>query len=105
MSLNIKSNYKDDSDSWVVELSGELDVSCANDLKDEFDKNIGERFSNVKVDMSNLQYIDSTGIGVIVGAMKKLRSGNKDIIIIEAKDNVKKIFKITGLDQIIRMEG
>lgn len=105
MSLNIKSNYKDDSDSWIVELAGELDVSCANDLKDELESNIEEKFSDVKVDMSNLQYIDSTGIGVIVGAMKKLRSGKKDITIVEAKENVKKIFKITGLDQIIRMEG
>ena len=105
MSLNIKSNYKDDSDSWIVELSGELDVSCANDLKNELESNIEDRFSDVKVDMSDLHYIDSTGIGVIVGAMKKLRSGKKDITILEAKENVKKIFKITGLDQIIRMEG
>ena len=105
MSLNINSKYRDDSNRWVVELSGELDVSCADDLKKELDSNIEKKFSDVKVDMSNLQYIDSTGIGVIVGAMKKLKSGDKDITILEAKDNVKKIFKITGLDQIIRMEG
>ncbi|MEG0250934.1 MAG: STAS domain-containing protein [Peptostreptococcus sp.] len=105
MSLNINSDYKNDSNSWIVEISGELDVSCADDLKKELDGNIDNKFSNVKIDMSDLQYIDSTGIGVIVGAMKKLRKGKKDISILNAKDNVKKIFKITGLDQIIRMEG
>lgn len=105
MSLDINSKYKEDSDNWVVELAGELDVSCADDLKKELDSNIEKKFSDVKVDMSKLQYIDSTGIGVIVGAMKKLKGGQKNITILEAKDNVRKIFKITGLDQIIRMEG
>ena len=55
--------------------------------------------------MSKLSYIDSTGVGVIVGIMKNLRSNGKDIKIINAKDNVRKIFSITGLDQIIKMEG
>ncbi len=105
MSLNINSNYKDDSDSWTVELSGELDVSCADRLKKELDDNIEKSFSDIKFDMSNLQYIDSTGIGIIVGTMKKLKSRDKNITILKAKDNVRKIFKITGLDQIIHMEG
>ncbi len=55
--------------------------------------------------MTDLEYIDSTGIGVLVGLMKKLRTDGKDIKISNAKDNVKRIFKITGLDQIINMEG
>ena len=55
--------------------------------------------------MSKLKYIDSTGVGVIVGIMKNLRSKGKDIKILNARDNVKKIFNITGLDQIIKMEG
>lgn len=105
MSLNIKSNYGNDSKEWVVSLKGELDLSYANDLKAELYKAVDKNFSDVVIDMSNLEYIDSTGIGVLVGLMKKLRTGGKDIKISNAKDNVKKIFKITGLDQIISMEG
>ena len=95
MSLNIKSNYENDSNEWVVALNGELDISCANKLKEELYKAVDEKF----------EYIDSTGIGVLVGLMKKLRTDGKDIKISKAKDNVKRIFKITGLDQIISMEG
>ncbi len=105
MSLSINSKYKEENESWIVELAGELDVSCADRLKEELDGNIEDKFSDVKFDMSKLEYIDSTGIGVIVGTMKKLKVENKNISIYKAKDNVKKIFKITGLDQIIRMEG
>ena len=38
MSLNIKSNYENDSNEWVVALNGELDISCANKLKEELYK-------------------------------------------------------------------
>lgn len=105
MSVDLVSNYKEESESWIVELSGELDVSCADKLKSLVNDNIEEKFSNIVLDMKNLSYIDSTGIGIIVGIMKRLREDGKDISLLNAKDNVKKIFKITGLDQIINMEG
>jgi len=105
MSLNIKSNYENDSNEWLVVLKGELDLACANNLKEELYKAVEEKFADVVIDMTDLEYIDSTGIGVLVGLMKKLRTDGKDIKISNAKDNVKRIFKITGLDQIINMEG
>lgn len=105
MSLNIKSNYENNSNEWVFSLNGELDLSTANKLKDDLYKSVEEKLSDVVIDMTNLEYIDSTGIGVLVGLMKKLRTQGKDIKISNAKDNVKRIFKITGIDQIISMEG
>nr|WP_314276470.1 STAS domain-containing protein [uncultured Peptostreptococcus sp.] len=105
MSLNIKSNYENNSNEWVFSLNGELDLSTANKLKDNLYKSVEEKLSDVVIDMTNLEYIDSTGIGVLVGLMKKLRTQGKDIKISNAKDNVKRIFKITGIDQIISMEG
>ena len=86
-------------------MSGLLDLACANNLKEELYKAVEEKFADVVIDMTDLEYIDSTGIGVLVGLMKKLRTDGKDIKISNAKDNVKRIFKITGLDQIINMEG
>ena len=105
MSLNIKSNYENNSNEWIFSLNGELDLSTANKLKDNLYKSVEEKLSDVVIDMTNLEYIDSTGIGVLVGLMKKLRTQGKDIKISNAKDNVKRIFKITGIDQIISMEG
>lgn len=105
MSLNIKSNYENNSNEWIFSLNGELDLSTANKLKDDLYKSIEEKLSDVVIDMTSLEYIDSTGIGVLVGLMKKLRTQGKDIKISNAKDNVKRIFKITGIDQIISMEG
>lgn len=105
MSLGINSTYENEQKVWNVGISGELDLSCSEELKTKLDSNIEENLSDINIDMSKLKYIDSTGVGVIVGVMKNLRSKGKDIKILNARDNVKKIFNITGLDQIIKMEG
>lgn len=105
MSISIFSNYSDNIDSWVVNISGELDVSCAENLKRELNEKIDEKISDVVLDMSDLQYIDSTGVGIIVGIMKRLKAEDKKISIKNPKSNVKKIFSITGLDQLISLEG
>lgn len=105
MSLGINSTYVNEQQVWNVGLVGELDISCSEELKSKLKGNLEEKLSDINIDMSKLRYIDSTGVGVIVGIMKNLRSNGKDIKIINAKDNVRKIFSITGLDQIIKMEG
>lgn len=105
MSLEVKSKFENDNNNWLFEVSGELDISCSEYLKDEINKKLDEKYTDIKFDMSNLSYIDSTGIGILVGIMKKLKENEKNIFIVKAKDNVKKIFGITGLDKIISMEG
>lgn len=60
---------------------------------------------DVKIDFTNLEYIDSTGLGALIGVLKRLKVNEKDIYIINARKNVKKIFTITGLDKIFKVEG
>ena len=59
----------------------------------------------MKINLENLDYIDSTGLGVMIGVLKKIKMDNKEIYIINPKSNVKKIFNITGLDKIFKVEG
>ena len=59
----------------------------------------------MKINLENLDYIDSTGLGVMIGVLKKLKIDNKEIYILNPKNKVKKIFTITGLDKIFKMEG
>lgn len=103
MSINI--NSKLDNNFWNVSIEGELDVSSADKLKDQLHKIVDEKMLDVKIDLTNLEYIDSTGLGVIIGVLKKLRVNEKEIYILNPRSNVKKIFTITGLDKIFKMEG
>ena len=105
MSINIKSNLDNENNFWGVSLEGELDISTADKLKEHLYKLADESIIDIKIDLSNLDYIDSTGLGVMIGVLKKLKSEDKEIYILNPKSNVKKIFTITGLDKIFKVEG
>lgn len=104
MAIDVDVKYDDGKSKWDVSISGELDYSNTDDLKSLLYKKIDENCQDVVVDLSDLSYIDSSGLGVMVGVLKKLRLCDKKLTIARPKDNVAKIFKITGLDKIINME-
>lgn len=105
MSININLKKDLEVDFWDVSVDGELDVSTAEEFKEYLHKLIDESIKNVRFDLSDLNYIDSTGLGVMIGILKRIKLENKDIYIKSPRDNVKKIFSITGLDKIFKMEG
>ena len=61
----------------------------------------GEGFNQVIIDLSELDFMDSTGIGVMLGRYKKLKSKNKPIFICNPSTHAEKIFKMTGLYEIM----
>lgn len=105
MSININSNFNSEDNTWIVNVGGELDVSTADKLKEQLHKLVDEKMINMRIDLKDLEYIDSTGLGVMIGVLKKLRVNDKEIYIANARNNVKKIFNITGLDKIFKVEG
>ncbi|MGL4912611.1 MAG: STAS domain-containing protein [Romboutsia sp.] len=105
MSININSKLDSKNNFWDISLEGELDVSTADKLKEYLHKLAEEEIVDMKINLTNLDYIDSTGLGVMIGVLKKLKIEDKEIYIINPKNNVKKIFNITGLDKIFKVEG
>ncbi|SHH30293.1 STAS domain-containing protein [Tepidibacter thalassicus] len=105
MSLVINKNFNNDKNVWNIELKGEIDIYTANELKKVLIEVVSINPQDIILNASELEYIDSTGLGVLIGVLKRLRQQGKDIHIIEAKKNVKKLFNITGLDKIFKVEG
>lgn len=105
MSININSKLDNQNDFWDIALEGELDVSTADKLKEHLHKLAEEQIVDMKINLTNLDYIDSTGLGVMIGVLKKLKIEEKEIYILNPKSNVRKIFTITGLDKIFKVEG
>ena len=105
MSMNIDSKLNNENGFWDVSLQGELDVSTADKVKAHLHNLADEKILDMKINLENLDYIDSTGLGAMIGVLKKLKTDNKEIYIINPKSNVKKIFTITGLDKIFKVEG
>ena len=90
------------NNTLYVVLSGELDEHSAQSVRISLDEMFeGEGFNQVIIDLSELDFMDSTGIGVMLGRYKKLKSKNKPIFICNPSTHAEKIFKMTGLYEIM----
>ena len=85
-----------------VLLCGELDEHSANytriTLDDMLDK---PTFKKIIIDLSELDFMDSTGIGVLIGRYKRMKDKNIPIFIANPSSHAERIFKITGLYDIM----
>ena len=90
------------NNTLYVLLSGELDEHSATTTRiklDEIFKSSG--FRQIIIDLSELDFMDSTGIGVLIGRYKKMKDKNIPIYICNPSVHAEKIFKMTGLYEIM----
>lgn len=104
MSLQIKKDFNNENNYWFIELEGEIDVYTAGQLKNVFTDIMEDKKENIKIDAKELEYIDSTGLGILIGALKKLEEEDKNITISNIRPNIKKLLNITGLDKVFIIE-
>lgn len=90
------------NNTLYVNLAGELDEMSANFTRNELD-NIFEKlnFKQIVIDLSELSFMDSTGIGILIGRYKKMKTRNIPIFICNPSNHIEKIFKMTGLYEIM----
>lgn len=94
----------EDKEYLKVELKGDLDVYSEKEFKDFVKENLEEKDLDLVFDFKELDYIDSTGLGLFMNVYKMQESKSKSVKIINAKDNVYKLFKITDLVDLFKME-
>lgn len=100
MSLQIIKQFNEYTIQWEVELVGDADIQTSGRLKDELNAMLDENESNMQLNCERLTYIDSTGLGVLIGVLKRVKTKEKNIYIMNAQANMKKLLSITGLDKI-----
>ncbi len=87
-------------DSYVISLTGEVDLYTAPEFKQQLLDVIGKGGSHVVVDLTGTTFIDSTTLGVLVGGVKRLRTNGGQLSLVCSDRNITKIFEITGLDRV-----
>lgn len=100
MAFDIK--YREES-SLVAEIYGDLDINSVEDFKTNILSKIDGN-KDLVLDLKNLDYIDSTGLGAFMVVYKNLSEKNRNVFVVNAKKNIYKLFKITELDEIFGME-
>ena len=98
--MNIKSRVY--NNTLYVMLVGELDEYSASYTRNNLDLLFEKpNFKQVIIDLSELEFMDSTGIGVLIGRYKKLKTCKIPIYICNPNFHIEKIFKMTGLYEIM----
>ncbi len=84
----------------VIQLTGELDAYTSARFREVMVDAIESGGENVVVSMAEVQYIDSSGLGALVGGLKRSSERNGRVVIVCAQPQVRKVFEITGLEKV-----
>jgi len=84
----------------VIELEGEVDLSTSPAFKEEVYKVIESGKRDVVIDLDGLDFMDSTGLGVLVAVLEKTSVEGGSVRLVCSKRNILKVFGITGLDKV-----
>ena len=96
MSLDITTTAADGK--VLVSVAGEVDVSCADELRDALDAQFAQGLDGeLVVDLSQVPYIDSTGIGVLVGAAHRAQEAGGTLVVARPQRNVARVLGLLGV--------
>lgn len=99
--MNITKNFNEKELTIIVE--GRIDTITSQDLEKEINSEIGN-FNRLIIDFTNLEYISSAGLRVLISTQKKLKSDNIPFIIKNVNDTVNEIFSMSGFNKILTIE-
>lgn len=93
-----------DSGEWVVlQVAGEIDMASAPQLRQRVVALVTDGVRALVLDLSNIGFCDSTGLGVIVAAVKRLRTNDGDLRVVTNDERLLALFEITRLDQVFEV--
>lgn len=86
-------------------IEGEIDTFTAPTLRDELESIAISEYNEIKLDLSNVNYMDSTGLGVFVAFYKKTLRQDRKLKLMHLTDRLERLFEITGLSELMDIES
>jgi len=83
-----------------LKIEGEVDVATAAPFREALEKAIQSEEQKIFLDISDMEYIDSTGIGILIDLKKNQMKKDQQFVLINPKRSIAKLFQLTGVDQI-----
>lgn len=99
MNLTMNSRTPNET-TCVLEIEGEVDVYTAPQLKQDIVQIAESGVKHLIINLSKVEYLDSTGLGVLIGGLKRLRESEGNLVLVGPGMRILRIFEITGLDKI-----
>jgi anti-sigma B factor antagonist len=101
MTYSIAKEYDVTRNKWIVILRGEIDISNAYMLREEFNAVYEELRADMDINVSEVIYIDSTGLGIFIGLYEKMRKRGNRVRLLDPRNSLKKLLKITQFDEVL----
>ena len=99
MDLKVNDRTTDDG-LTVITVEGEIDVYTAPKLREKLIDLVNKGKFHLLVDMEKVEFLDSTGLGVLVGGLKRVRAHDGSLELVCTQERILKIFRITGLTKV-----
>jgi len=104
-SVDLQVSTREESGRTVVAAVGEVDVYTAPTLDAELTRATDAGATALVVDLSGVDFLDSTGLSVLVKALERLRARDGRLDVVVTAERVAKVFRITGLDEMLTLHG
>ncbi|MDD2484315.1 MAG: STAS domain-containing protein [Eubacteriales bacterium] len=100
MALQIQKSFDQEENQWNIFPAGEVDIATAPAFRVALDEAFREKPGNMTLHFDDLGYMDSTGLGVIIGAYGRMKENGYRIVLSNPQENIQKLLHITSLDKI-----
>jgi len=98
--VDLSLDTRNEGDYTIVEVAGEIDVYTAPKLRESLVGLVDSGRYHIIVDVERVEFLDSTGLGVLVGGLKRVRAHNGSLQVVCTQERLLKIFRITGLTKV-----
>ena len=104
MGLEVLKEFNSGNNQWEVTPQGEIDIYTSADFKKILLELLEEKNTDIKIIGTSLDYIDSTGLGVLISVLKQMKEDERTIIITDIKPSIKKLLELTSLDKVFTIK-
>ncbi len=98
--MDLSLSTRAEGDATVLEIAGEIDVYTAPKLREQLVDLVNAGSYQLVVDLERVEFLDSTGLGVLVGGLKRVRAHDGSLSLVCTQERILKIFRITGLTKV-----
>lgn len=96
--------FKDTEDYYLIKISGDLDMISSNKIKNQILEKISSKLcKDLIIDLTDLSYIDSSGLGILIGLHKQCKLNGRKLKIFGLNKQLRELFILTSLDRILNI--